>query len=158
MATSRRVVGSLMSVLIVVVGFIFVGTWISHHFHSSRRAAVAPNVRVERAEPTTLGPGDVRIYNVDTTVDLMLAGNSIFAGLSPKMVDKIKAGLDSSAAGDSTGLGSSISRIVKQSIGGAIGTHAVFPSRTFATSGTATARSFSTGRAAAITTCSPRPR
>ena len=80
-----------------------------------------------QAPPDSLGPGDMRIYNSDSTVDLVLRGSDILAGLSPKMVSQIKAKIDTSTAKDSTGLGAGIASIVKKSVAGAIGTHAVFP-------------------------------
>jgi hypothetical protein len=39
----------------------------------------------------------------------------------------VKSELDKSASGDTAGFGGSISQIVKRSVAGAIGTHAVFP-------------------------------
>ena len=101
-------------------------------------------VRSEAAVLDTLAPGDMRIYNTDSTVDLVLKGNEILAGLSPKTIAKIQNELDTSAAGDTSGLGASISQIVK-SVAGAIGTHAAFPLSTFA-SGTKESRLSSTGK------------
>src|SRR6185503_16101154 len=54
-------------------------------------------------------------------------GDKIFAGLSPKTVAKVKSELDTSASHDTSGIGASISQIVKKSVAGAIGTHAAFP-------------------------------
>jgi hypothetical protein len=47
--------------------------------------------------------------------------------LSPKTVAKIKDKLATSGSQDTSGIGASISQIVKKSVAGAIGTHAVFP-------------------------------
>ena len=80
-----------------------------------------------QAPPDSLGPGDLRIYNTDSTVDLVLRGQDILAGLSPKMVAQIKAKIDTSTAKDTSGFGAGIASIVKKSVAGAIGTHAVFP-------------------------------
>jgi hypothetical protein len=84
-------------------------------------------VRTEAAVLDSLAPGDMRIYNTDSTVDLVLKGDEILAGLSPKTVAKIQGQLDTSASGDTSGIGASISQIVKKSVAGAIGTHAAFP-------------------------------
>jgi len=84
-------------------------------------------VRTEAAVLDSLAPGDLRIYNVDSTVDLVLKGDEILAGLSPVTVAKIQHQLDTSASRDTTGIGASISQMVKKSVAGAIGTHAAFP-------------------------------
>ena len=57
----------------------------------------------------------------------MLKGDEILAGLSPVTVAKIQHQLDTSASRDTTGIGASISQMVKKSVAGAIGTHAAFP-------------------------------
>jgi hypothetical protein len=91
--------------------------------HSSR------SMRMQSSVPPTdsLGPGDLRIYNRDSTVDLVLVGNNLLAGLSPKMQDKVKAEMAAKTAKDTTGFGGSIAQLVKKSVAGAIGTHASFP-------------------------------
>jgi hypothetical protein len=57
----------------------------------------------------------------------VLKGDEILAGLSPVTVAKIQHQLDTSASRDTTGIGASISQMVKKSVAGAIGTHAAFP-------------------------------
>ena len=47
-------------------------------------------------------------------VNLVLRGEDILAGLSPKMVSQIKAKIDTSTAKDSTGLSAGIASIVKK--------------------------------------------
>lgn len=84
-------------------------------------------VQTEVPPPDSLGPGDMRIYNADSSVDLILVGDKILAGLSPKTIAKIRGEMEKSAAHDTGGLGGSISQIVKKSVAGVIGTHAVFP-------------------------------
>jgi hypothetical protein len=84
-------------------------------------------VETEMPPPNALGPGDLRIYSADSSVDLMLVGDKILAGLSPKTVAEVKTKLETSAARDTSGLGGSIAQIVKKSVAGAIGTHAAFP-------------------------------
>ena len=119
---SRRVIGGLIRVGLVFLAIWLVAGWVR------RRVSNHQHVRVEaQAPPDSLGPGDMRVYNADSSVDVVLMGDKILAGLSPKMIAKIKGGLDESRSGDTSGLGGMISQIVKSSVAGAIGTHAVFP-------------------------------
>ena len=123
MSTSRRMIGGVIRLALVVLAIVFVGRYFM------RRTSGPSHVRVrtEAAVLDTLSPGDLRIYNMDSTVDLVLKGDEILAGLSPKMVAKIQNELDTSASHDTSGIGASISQIVKKSVAGAIGTHAAFP-------------------------------
>jgi hypothetical protein len=119
---SRRVVGGLIRFGLVILACWLVIAWVR------RKVSSHNHVRVEaQAPPETLGPGDMRIYNADSSVDLVLMGDKILAGLSAKTVAKIKSGLDESRSGDTSGFGGMVSQIVKSSVAGAIGTHAVFP-------------------------------
>ncbi|MGH7618827.1 MAG: hypothetical protein ACREPM_16530 [Gemmatimonadaceae bacterium] len=121
---SRRFVAGLFRLALVVLAIIFITGYFK------RRGPSIPRVTVQKQAPPatdSLGPGDLRIYNTDSTVDLVLQGDKILGGLSPKTVAKVKSELDNSASGDTSGLGGSIAKIVKQSVAGAIGTHAVFP-------------------------------
>ena len=127
---SRRFVGGVVRLGLVVLAVFFVsrsfGFGRSSSSRSSRRDRSSVKVETQ-APPDSLGPGDLRIYNADSTVDLVLRGESILAGLSPKMVSEIKAKIDTSTAKDTTGFSAGIASIVKKSVAGAIGTHAVFP-------------------------------
>jgi hypothetical protein len=119
---SRRVVGGLIRFGLVILACWLVIAWVR------RKVSSHNHVRVEaQAPPDSLGPGDMRIYNADSSVDVVLMGNKILAGLSSKTVAKIKSGLDESRSGDTSGFGGMVSQIVKSSVAGAIGTHAVFP-------------------------------
>jgi hypothetical protein len=123
--TSRRFVGGLIRLGLVFLAIFFV----SRHFRSGDSSSdhELRKVKIEtHAPPDSLGPGDLRIYNADSTIDLVLQGENILAGLSPKMVAQINAKIDTSTAKDTTGLGAGIASIVKKSVAGAIGTHAVF--------------------------------
>lgn len=113
-----------MSFGLVIFAFALAFVWIKHRIHVP---TVGKHVRVEtQMPPDTLGPGDVRLYNNDSTVDIVLLGDNILAGLSAKTVAKVKGSLEDSK-GDTTGFGGMISSIVRSSVAGAIGTHAVFP-------------------------------
>lgn len=116
-------VGGFIRIGLVVAAIAFVG----HYFAKRTSEKTHVRVRTEAAVLDSLSPGDMRIYNVDSTVDLVLKGDEILAGLSPVTVAKIQRQLDTSASGDTTGIGASISQMVKKSVAGAIGTHASFP-------------------------------
>jgi len=119
---SRRVIGNLIAFGLVCLSLVLLVGWVK------RKVSSHNHVRVEaQAPPETLGPGDMRIYNADSSVDVVLMGDKILAGLSSKTVAKIKSGLDESRSGDTSGFGGMVSQIVKSSVAGAIGTHAVFP-------------------------------
>src|SRR5215831_9207716 len=120
---SRRVVGNLIAFGLVCLTLVLLVGWVKRKVSNTHS-----HVRVEaQAPPDSLGPGDMRLYNADSSVDVVLVGDKIFAGLSPKTVAKIKGGLEESRSGDTSGFGGMISQIVKSSVAGAIGTHAVFP-------------------------------
>jgi hypothetical protein len=124
MSASRRFFAGVFRFALVILAIVFVSGYIHRKFSHDTR-----HVRVQTEMPPTdsLGPGDVRIFDADSAVDLTLMGDKILAGLSPKTVAQVKGELDKSATGDTTGIGGSISQIVKRSVAGAIGTHAVFP-------------------------------
>ncbi len=109
----------------MIFAFALAFIWIKHKIHVP---ITSKHVRVEtQAPPEALGPGDMRLYNEDSSVDIVLMGDRILAGLSAKTVAKVKTSMEDSHSGDSTGLGGMISGIVKSSVAGAIGTHAAFP-------------------------------
>ncbi|MGH7670172.1 MAG: hypothetical protein ACRENQ_11840 [Gemmatimonadaceae bacterium] len=120
--TSRKWAGRAIQLALLVVALAFVGNWFRTRFARSGR-----DVHVSALEPPpdSLGPGDVMVLNTDSSVDLILAGDRIWAGLSPKTVSKIRHDMDTSQHAD-TGLGASIADLVKKKVAGAIGTHAVY--------------------------------
>lgn len=84
--------------------------------------------RVARnVENVELAAGDMRIYNRDSTVDLVLRGAEVLAGLSPKTVAKVQAEMQKSSDKDSSGLGGLIASTVKQTVASTIGIHAAYP-------------------------------
>src|SRR5436853_6205247 len=98
----RRLVGGAIRVGLIVVAIAIFASWMSHRVISR-----AGNVRVQR-EPVaveTLGPGDMRIFNSDSSVDLILRGREVLAGLSPKTVDRIRGRMEQSSTRDTSGLG-----------------------------------------------------
>jgi hypothetical protein len=123
-SSSRRFIAGVIRLALVVLAFVVIGRYFSH------RGPARRHVRVQKDVPPqdSLRPGDIRIYSTDSAVDLVLSGNNILAGLSPKTVAKVKQDLEKSTSRDTSGgLGASISQIVKSSVAGAIGTHASFP-------------------------------
>jgi hypothetical protein len=123
MASSRRLIAALIRTGLVVLAIVLVVSHFAGRTSSQRHV----RVQAEVPPPEALGPGDMRIYNADSAVDLILVGDKILGGLSPKTVAKIKDKLATSGSQDTSGIGASISQIVKKSVAGAIGTHAVFP-------------------------------
>ncbi len=120
--TSRKVVGGLIRIGLVILAVAVVISWLKP------RTRRGPAIRVATSEPAddSLGAGDLRIFNADSSLDLVLRGDKIYAGLSPKVVAKVQQEMNKDAESD-TGLGGSIAAIVKKSVGAAIGTHVVYP-------------------------------
>ena len=121
---SRKWSGRLIRLGLLALAIVLVGSWISSKV--SRRTR---NVRVQREQVTdaTLGPGDLRIYNRDSTVDLILRGNQVLAGLSPKTIERIRSEMNKSGKDETSGIGGLIASTVKQTVASAIGTHVVYP-------------------------------
>lgn len=123
--TSRRWIGRLARIGLITIAILLVGAWI---WRRIPRPHGEITVMREPIAEAALGPGDLRIYNRDSTVDLILQGNRILAGLSPKTIAKVKADLNKPDNGkDSTGLGNLIASTVKQTVANAIGTHVAYP-------------------------------
>jgi hypothetical protein len=120
---NRRWVSRLVQAGLIVLIVLFIGSWFW------RRTPRPRDLRVQR-EPVTqeaLGPGDMQIYNSDSTVDLILKGNQVLAGLSPKMVAKIRGEMNKSSTKDTSGLGGMIEQAVKKTVSSTIGMHVVYP-------------------------------
>jgi hypothetical protein len=122
--SSRRVVAGLIRFALVILAIVFASGYFIHKMPTRKHTM---RVETEVPPPDALAPGDLRIYNRDSTVDLILAGNNILAGLSPKTIAKVKDAVGEKTAGETTGIGGTIAQIVKTSVASAIGTHASFP-------------------------------
>lgn len=123
--SSRRVIAGLIRFGLVLLAIVFVSGYFIHKRGPSTRHSM--RVETEVPPPGALAPGDIRIYNRDSSVDLVLVGNNILAGLSPKTIAKVKDAVNEKTAGETTGLGGSIAQMVKSSVASAIGTHASYP-------------------------------
>jgi hypothetical protein len=92
----------------------------------ARRSAQRQAAQFGARDSTPLGPGDIRIQNADSTVELALVGERITSGLSPKMLAEI--GSKTSTKEDTGGgLGSSISRMVKSAVQTAVAKQVSYP-------------------------------
>src|SRR5258708_7246251 len=101
MTTSRRFIGGLVRLGLVVLagGICLAFVWRRIPGRSHNITVVGSSVAAD-----TLAAGDLRIYSADSAVDLILKGDHILAGLSPKTVAQVKAEMDTSAAKDTGGL------------------------------------------------------
>jgi hypothetical protein len=73
-----------------------------------------------------LAPGDIRIVNTDSSVELALIGSRVMMRLSDKTVGEIKAKTDTSNVSGS-GIGASIEKLVKSSVASALTQQVEYP-------------------------------
>lgn len=86
-----------------------------HDRDREREADVSEATFAPRDTTRKLGPGDVRIATVDSTLELALVGDSIVTGFGSKVMDKIREKTDTSGiTGD--GLSATIQRAVKGTV------------------------------------------
>ncbi len=83
-------------------------------------------MRDPNSKPDSLGPGDVRVFNADSSVQLELLGSWISAGLSDKTLERVKRETDTAGSRDS-GLGGAIASIVKSTVAKTIGMRIQYP-------------------------------
>ncbi len=126
-ATARKWTGRAIQLMLVLAVLVYVGNWVRGHLMSTRdRLHVSGMVTL----PDTLAPGELRIYNGDSTLDVVLIGDKIAAGLSPKMIAKVRHDMDSSSATHAdSGLGGRIAKLVTSTVADKIGTHVEYPIR-----------------------------
>lgn len=74
----------------------------------------------------TLGPGDVKITNEDSSVDLAVVGQRILVRLSDKTMAKVRSETDTAAVKDS-GFSGSIERFVKKTVQSTLGQQFEYP-------------------------------
>jgi hypothetical protein len=122
-ASSRRWVAGFIRFGLVILAIAVVASWFTRRGPTTKKHRMS--VQTDVPAPDSLREGDLRIFNADSSVDVILSGDRILAGLSPKTVGKIRSELDTAAATDS-GLGGSIASLVKKTVAGAIETHMVY--------------------------------
>lgn len=120
---ARRWAGRFIRFGLVGVAILLVALWGKRKFASDHRVSIQREPVAQEA----LAPGDMRIFSVDSSVDLVLQGDRVLAGLSPKTVAKVRAEMERSTPRDTSGLGGLIASTVKSSVSDAIGTHVVYP-------------------------------
>jgi hypothetical protein len=136
----RRWVARAIKLGLVGLAFIVVVAWL----HEKRRGDGPPNrgqriesirresriggVRIQRQPPAVeaMAAGDLRIYNRDSTVNLILQGDRILAGLSPKTIEKVRRDMGSA---DDSGFAGTIAQAVKKTVASSMGAHVVYPVR-----------------------------
>ena len=120
----RRVVSRLVRFGLVALAVIIGLGWLA-----VKRSPRTDHIRIEGAAPAVeaLAPGDLRIFNEDSTVDVILAGDRISAGLSAQKLQAVREDLARSSAKDTSGLGGSIAQLVKSTVADKLGIRAVYP-------------------------------
>jgi hypothetical protein len=118
----RRNIARAFQVALIVLAIGLAIGW------AKRRAPGRGNMHMQVDPPAvqTLSGGDLQIFSVDTTVELMLKGDRIYAGLSPKIVDKVRQNLAKESDRDSSGLGGAIAAMVKEQVAEKIATRMVY--------------------------------
>jgi hypothetical protein len=124
--SSRRWIAGFIRFALVIAAMVLVGGWVVRRIPKPKHM----RAQIEAPPPssTELGRGDMRLYNADSALDVVLQGDKLLAGLSPKVIDKVRTEMDSSRGQDS-GLGGAIASMVKKTVSNAIGTHIVYPVR-----------------------------
>jgi hypothetical protein len=123
----RRWIGGLVRAGLVVVAIIAI---VAIGASLVRRVPKPPQVQVQTEAPAAaaLEAGDAQIFSRDSAVNLILQGDKVLAGLSPKTVAKVRAELEASRKGaDTSGIGGSIAEFVTKTVADKIGTHVVYP-------------------------------
>lgn len=130
----RRWIARLIKAGLAGVAVLVVLAWIGskRDFEPDIRIEGAGDARIEATTVpavATLAPGDHRIFNRDSSVNLILRGEEILAGLSPQMRARIEQEIARSTSQESTGFGAAIASVVKTTVASAIGTHAAISLR-----------------------------
>lgn len=80
-------------------------------------------IETEVPAASQLAAGDMQLFNEDSTVDLILQGRHILAGLSPQTVERVRSKIRESGPDDSSGIAGFIASTVKEQVADKIGTH-----------------------------------
>jgi hypothetical protein len=122
----RRVISRIVRFGLIALAVVLVAMWVQRRTPDRERL---PRMQADAPIVEALGAGDLQIFNVDSTVDVMLKGDRILAGLSPKTVAKVREEIARSTSKDTTGLGASIAQMVKQQVADKIATRVVYDVR-----------------------------
>ena len=117
----RRTISRFVRLLLVALAIGIAIAWCARRAPSGATA-----MRMQSSPPAALSAADVQIFNVDTTVDLILQGTKIYAGLSPKIVERVRGELTKSTQKDTSGIGGAIAQMVKQQVADNIDTRVVY--------------------------------
>jgi hypothetical protein len=94
--------------------------------HHDRRADVQGGKFTKRDPTRPLGPGDIRIVNTDSSIELALIGDSIVGGLGRKALDEVRSNTDTSDV-TGNGVAASIEKLVKGAVADALNQELVYP-------------------------------
>ncbi len=108
-ATRRCVVGVAIAIPLLVAGC----------RHKDSNTTIAGASFVARDTTTPLGPGDIRIANSDSSVELALIGDSLVTGFGPRVLREINEKTDTSKV-DGNGLAAGIEKLVKGTVANAM--------------------------------------
>jgi len=72
----------------------------------------------ERDTNRVLGPGDIRVMNSDSSVEIAVIGDSIVTGFGPRLIAEIQKSTDTNSAGN--GFGAGIEKMVKNAVASAL--------------------------------------
>lgn len=121
-----RLVQLVLVMLTVGIGLAFVANRRGGNIDVDVRGrAVRSDVTFSTDVPAAsqLAPGDMQLFNEDSTVDLILQGRHILAGLSPKTVERVRSEIRNAGPDDSSGIAGFIASTVKEQVADKIGTH-----------------------------------
>jgi hypothetical protein len=90
------------------------------HDRSSRSDVQVRNAGfANRDTARVLGPGDIRIVSLDSSIELTLAGDTVMTGLAAKALAKVKAETDTGAVAG-TGFSAKLEKMIKSSVQSAL--------------------------------------
>jgi hypothetical protein len=93
----------------------------------ARPQTTAQGEKLSRSDSAlVLGPGDIKITNTDSSVDMALVGQKIIVKLSDKTMAKVHQETDTMGV-QGSGLGASIEKMVKRTVAATLGQQVEYP-------------------------------
>jgi len=125
----RRLTYRLVQLVLVMASVGIVVAFVASK--RSERTDRGPDVRIRTDAPVValLAAGDAQLFNVDTTVELVLRGDKMLAGLSPKVVEKVRSEIRNAGPKDQSGIGAAIANAVKDQVADKIDIHVEYDIR-----------------------------